>query len=235
VSRRAVRALLEETHAEDAAINFPLIPSHQDEHFKAIGSGDTQPYSNDEVGYVRDTLVRDVIADGTDKIEFLIVEGDILGDHLGLYPRLEESMQAANVPICWVPGNHDLDADAPSDAHSFDTFRREWVLHITRSTSVACFVVLDDVRYPSTSADNADGLHAFCEDTDPAYTGALIGEHRVAPERSAPSVCQRSFVARSSSVVAPRARAPSLPLTSRCSAGSRGRARRAHVPLAPAS
>jgi hypothetical protein len=160
------------------AINFPLVPSHQDEHFKAIISGDTQPYSNNEVGYVRDTLVRDMIADGTDKIEFLIIEGDILGDDLGLYPRLKEVLQPTNVPIYWVPGNHDLDADAPSDAHSFDTFRREWgPAYYSFDVGRVHFVVLDDVRYPCTSADNADGLHAFCEETDPAYTGALISEH----------------------------------------------------------
>jgi hypothetical protein len=105
-------------------INFPLIRGARKDRFKAVISGDTQPYSNNEIGYVRDTLVHDMVADGTDNVEFLIIEGDIVGDDLGLYPRMKEVLQPANVPVYWVPGNHDLDADAPSDANSFDTFRQ---------------------------------------------------------------------------------------------------------------
>lgn len=159
-------------------INFPLIKGKYKERFKAVISGDTQPYSNNEIGYVRDTLVKDMVADGTDDIEFLIIEGDILGDDLGLYPRMKEILQPTNVPVYWVPGNHDLDFDAPSDAHSFDTFRREWgPSYYSFDQGKVHFVVLDDVRYPCTAEDNADGRHAFCERPNPAYTGKLTPEH----------------------------------------------------------
>jgi hypothetical protein len=161
-----------------SAVNFPLAPAECKEQFKALISGDTQPYSNNEIGYVRDTLVRDMVADGTDDLEFLIIEGDILGDDLGLYPRMKEVLQPTNLPVYWVPGNHDLDADAPSDANSFDTFRREWgPAYYSFDIGKVHFVVLDDVRYPCTAEDNADGLHAFCEGDNPAYTGALSTEH----------------------------------------------------------
>jgi hypothetical protein len=159
-------------------INFPLVHSKTKDRFKAVISGDTQPYSNTEVGYVRDTLVHDMIADGTDDIEFLVIEGDVIGDDLGLYPRLKEVLQPANVPVYLVPGNHDLDFDAPNDAHSFDTFRREWgPSYYSFDIGKVHFVVLDDVRYPCTAEDNADGRHAFCQGANPAYTGALTREH----------------------------------------------------------
>lgn len=159
-------------------INFPLIHGRYKESFKVVVSGDTQAYSNNELGYVRDTLVRDMVADGTDDIEALLVEGDILGDDLGLYPRFKEIVKAANVPLYMVPGNHDLDFDAPSDAHSFDTFKRELgPAYHSFDIGKVHFVVLDDVRYPCTAEDNADGRHAFCMGPNPAYTGALAPEH----------------------------------------------------------
>jgi calcineurin-like phosphoesterase family protein len=160
------------------AINFPLIRGEYKERFRAVISGDTQPYSNNEIGYVRDTLVKDMVADGTDKIEFLIIEGDILGDDLGLYPRMKEVLQPANVPVYWVPGNHDLDFDAPNDEHSYDTFRREWgPAYHSFDIGKVHFVVLDNVRYPCTAADNADGRHAFCTGANPAYTGVVTPAH----------------------------------------------------------
>src|SRR5688572_11063562 len=157
-----------------AAINFPLIEADYDERFKVVVSGDTQPYSNNELGYVRDTLVRDVVADGTDDIELVIVEGDVMGDDLGLFPRFKELMRATNVPLYLVGGNHDMDLDASADDHSFDTFRREWgPPNYSFDLGRVHFVVLDDVRFPCTAEDNADGRHEHCVGDTPAYTGGL--------------------------------------------------------------
>ena len=61
------------------------VPSHQDEHFKGHAAvqqqrGRLRPR---HPGARQDRR-------RTDEIEFLIVEGDIVADDLGLYPRLEE-------------------------------------------------------------------------------------------------------------------------------------------------
>jgi hypothetical protein len=40
-------------------INFPMIHTGKKDRFKVAISGDTQPYSNTEVGYVRDTIARE--------------------------------------------------------------------------------------------------------------------------------------------------------------------------------
>src|SRR5688572_31118596 len=73
--------------------------------FKVIVSGDTQPETHEEVGFVRDTLVRDIAAAGTDDIEFLIVEGDLVGDQLPLFPRLRSEehtseLQSQSTLVC---------------------------------------------------------------------------------------------------------------------------------------
>lgn len=159
-------------------INFPLIKGEDKYRFKVVVSGDTQPYSNTEVGYVRDTLAKELA--GMNDLEAVIVEGDVMGDDLGLYPRFKKILSVANAPQYYVPGNHDLDFDAPSDEHSYDTFKREWgPAYYSFDIGYVHFVVLDDVKYPCTpEEDNSDGLHEFCNDPSgsPTYNGVITPE-----------------------------------------------------------
>jgi hypothetical protein len=157
------------------AINFPLVKEPHKKSFKIAVSGDPQPYSNNEVGYVRDTLAKELAA--RDDLEFLIIEGDVMGDDLGLYPRFKKIMSVANMPVYFVPGNHDMDFDAPTDKHSLDTFKREWgPAYYSFDIGNVHFVVLDNMRYPCTpELDNADGNHDFCDDPEnaPRYNGVI--------------------------------------------------------------
>jgi C terminal of Calcineurin-like phosphoesterase/N terminal of Calcineurin-like phosphoesterase/Calcineurin-like phosphoesterase len=156
-------------------INFPLIKGKYNHTFKIVVSGDTQTYSNNEVGYLRDSLAKELAE--MDDVEALIIEGDVLGDDLSLYPRFKKVLSIAGVPQYYVPGNHDLDFDAPSDAHSFDTFKREWgPAYYSFDIGQVHFVVFDDMRYPcEPSPDNDDGLHPFCDNptTQPTYNGVI--------------------------------------------------------------
>lgn len=168
------------------AINFPIVRSknkkhddddeyddkkgkrNSDKRFKMIIIGDTQPYSNNEVGYVRDTLAKEFAAMDMDDVEGIIVEGDVLGDDLGLYPRFKQILGVADTPQYYVPGNHDLDFDAATDENSFDTFKREWgPAYYSFDIGDVHFVTLDNVQYPCI---NHDGEHAFC-DASNTYNG----------------------------------------------------------------
>lgn len=152
------------------AINFPLVKGEKKDEFKMIIIGDTQPYSNNEVGYVRDTLAKEFAEMDLDDVEGVIVEGDVMGDDLGLYPRFKEILSVANSPQYYVPGNHDLDFDAPTDAHSFDTFKREWgPAYYSFDIGDVHFVTLDNVQYP---CENYDGKHGFC-DSGSTYNGVV--------------------------------------------------------------
>jgi hypothetical protein len=169
---------LPSTGALPAHINFPLVKGQKKLRFKIVVSGDTQTYSNNEVGYLRDTLARELA--GMKDLEALIIEGDVMGDDLSLYPRFKRILSLANTPQYYVPGNHDVDFDAPSDDHSFDTFRREWgPTYYSFDIGDVHFIGLDDVKYPCTpEEDNQDGLHGDgnqCDtpDTSPTYNGVL--------------------------------------------------------------
>lgn len=175
---------LEPTGPLPAAINFPMVRTKKLRRFKIAVSGDTQTYSNVELGYLRDTLAKELAA--RDDLEAVIIEGDVMGDDLSLFGRFKEVMSLARVPQYYVAGNHDLDFDAGDDDHSFDTFRREWgPEYYSFEIGDVHFVVLDDVKYPCTpEEDNLDGLHGNgnqCDtpETNPTYNG-VITERQIA-------------------------------------------------------
>jgi hypothetical protein len=154
------------------AVNFPLIRDDSDRAaFECLVFGDTQPYSNTELGYVRETVGRMLAARDSADTECLIFAGDVLGDDLSLYPRFKRIAAVGGVPQYFVPGNHDLDFDAPSDRDAFDTFRREWGPdYYSFGIGEVHFVVLNNVRYPCNGVDG----HAFCDPAaEPTYNGVV--------------------------------------------------------------
>jgi hypothetical protein len=153
------------------AINFPLIADGSGDQFECLIFGDAQPYSNMEIGYVRETAGKMLATRDNSETECLIFEGDVMGDDLSLYPRFKEIISVGGVPQYFVGGNHDLDFDAEDDAHSFDTFRAEWgPEYYSFDNGKVHFVVLDNVRYPCNGVDD----HDFCSLSEaPTYNGVL--------------------------------------------------------------
>ncbi|MEM7498769.1 MAG: calcineurin-like phosphoesterase family protein [Pseudomonadota bacterium] len=153
------------------AINFPLIADDVGDAFECLVFGDAQPYSNREIGYVRETAGAMLAARDNSATECLIFEGDVMGDDLSLYPRFKAIIAQGGVPQYFVAGNHDLDFDAETDQHSFDTFRREWgPEYYSFDIGKVHFVVLDNVRYPCNGVDD----HPFCEPgAKPSYNGVI--------------------------------------------------------------
>lgn len=170
---------LEPTGNLPESINFPMVRGNCKYDFSVAISGDPQPYSNIEVGYVRDTVAKELAE--RDDLEALIVEGDVMGDDLGLMPRFINNMSVIGVPQYFVTGNHDLDFDADSDADSSDSFRRIWGPNYYSFTiGKVHFVVLDNVQYPCDSAApdgsiDPAGRWDFCNDGK-TYNGRLSEE-----------------------------------------------------------
>jgi len=153
------------------AVNFPLIEDKVGDDFQCLVFGDTQPYTNAEISYVRKTVGNMLTNRDNSKTQCLLFEGDVMGDDLSLYPRFKKIIATGGVPQYYVAGNHDLDFDATSDADSFDTFRREFgPEYYSFDIGQVHFIVLDDVRYPCNGVDS----HAFCDlSTKPSYNGVI--------------------------------------------------------------
>ena len=153
------------------AINFPLIADNPGNMFSCLVFGDTQSYTNTEIGYVRETAGKVLAEHDNYSTECLIFVGDVMGDDLSLYPRLKRIIAVGGIPQYFVGGNHDLDLDAENDRHSFDTFRREWgPEYYSFDIGKVHFVGLDNVRYPCNGVDP----HPFCSaDQKHAYNGVI--------------------------------------------------------------
>ncbi len=153
------------------AVNFPLIADGSGDQFQCLVFGDTQPYTNREVSFVRETAGKMLATRDNSSAECLIFAGDVMGDDLSLYPRFKQIISVGGVPQYYVGGNHDLDFDAETDQHSFDTFRREWgPEYYSFDIGQVHFVTLDNVRYPCNGVDD----HSFCDlSANPTYNGVI--------------------------------------------------------------
>jgi hypothetical protein len=160
-----------------AEVNFPLVERVEPEAFRCVAMADTQPYANQEVGWVRDgvlasLVVRDDLAD----VPCLILLGDVVGDDLGLLPRMMDIFSVLGMPQYYIHGNHDYDFDATQDAHSADSWRRLYgPNYYSFEIGRVFFVALDNVIYPCTAEDHAEDDRAACgvEGEAPIYNGRV--------------------------------------------------------------
>lgn len=161
-----------------SAINFPIIPTgiraDAGARFECAVLGDVQPASNIEVGYVRDSLVRELLNAKT-KPACLLALGDIVSDDLHLIPRTAEVMGAVGVPQWWVQGNHDYDHDADHDIDSSDTWRRLYgPNNYAFEMGQAVFIVLDNVSFPCGEDPREARERPFCKQYWKTYNGRLL-------------------------------------------------------------
>ncbi len=155
------------------SIDFALTRRSEPTRFTSVWFADPQPQTKDEVEFIRDDAVAELI--GADAA-FGITLGDITYDDLSLYPRLARNIAQIGVPWYNVPGNHDVNKLAANDAEALDTFRRNFgPPYYSFDYGQVHFVVLDTVMYEGTSlgTDDPDPLGAG------PYTGG-IGERQLA-------------------------------------------------------
>lgn len=160
--------------APPRTVNFPLRRAAAAERFGCAIIGDSQTYSNTEIGYFRDSTVADILNAPAGRFRCMLYLGDVVGDDLGLLDRLLEVGAAAGLPQWLTHGNHDFDFDATDDADSADSWRRIWgpEYHAFEIGRVL-FVVLDNVVYPCTAEDRAAGRTQCGNPDRPAYTGRV--------------------------------------------------------------
>jgi hypothetical protein len=146
-------------------VDFPLTRSPEPDQFTSIWFADTQPQTRDEVEFIRDDVVAELI--GTDAI-FGITLGDIAYDDLSLLPRLYRNVAAIGAPWYHVPGNHDMNFLSANDEESLETFRRHFgPPYYSFEVGPVHFIALDTVHYEGTSAGS--------DDPDPLGTGSYVG------------------------------------------------------------
>lgn len=166
---------LPDTGPAPAAVNFPIIrDGAAGGDFSCAVVGDSQTYSNQEVSWLRDGVINDMLDADLGPDDCALYVGDVVGDDLGLLDRILEVGALAGAPQWLVHGNHDYDFDARTDDDSADSWRRIYgPNYYAFEMGEALFVALDNVVYPCNAEDAAAG-HDFCSDPDrPTYNGRV--------------------------------------------------------------
>ena len=129
--------------------------------------GDPQPKSVEDAGYFRRDIVEPLL--GRQPAMLGLSLGDIVDDVPALYPLVGAATAELGVPWMYLPGNHDIDADATGDADSLRSFHRAFGADThARETALATFIALDDVialpgRKPAYIGGFREDQFAFLE------------------------------------------------------------------------
>src|SRR5690606_18121171 len=142
---------IEPTGPLPSAVNFPLVESEEtaDEAQNCVIAGDLQTTDRQEIEYARAGAIKDL----SERDDYAgcgaLFGGDIANAYLSLCPDIKELLSEVNGPVRLLPGNHDLDYDAPSAEHSFDTFRAQLAPeYYSYDVGNVHVVALNTVDYP---------------------------------------------------------------------------------------
>lgn len=121
--------------------------------------GDPQVKSTADVDYFTRDIVIPALPEARRSVAGISL-GDIVDDRPELYPAMKAATRRLGLPWLTVPGNHDVDAGATSDADSLRSFRRAFGKDTdTWRHDLANVVVLDDVvALPGNSPGYIGGL-----------------------------------------------------------------------------
>lgn len=170
---------IEPTGPLPAAVNFPVTKSKQTaaEAQNCVIAGDLQTTDKKEIEYARAGAINDLSKRDDYAGCGALFVGDVANDDLALYPDIKDLFTEINGPVRLLPGNHDLDFDAPSAEHSFDTFRAQLAPeYYSYDVGNVHVVALNTVDYPCTAAeDSPEGIDEHCADPkgDPSYNGRM--------------------------------------------------------------
>ena len=140
-----------------ASIDFTLTRVDEPEDFDVLLFTDPQPESRLELDHVRDTAVAKAM---TIPAAFGITTGDVLFDDLSLYGRSNAIVGRIGIPWYNLPGNHDLNLNAPDARYSRETWKRIFgAPSYAFQHGKALFVMLDNVVWLGPSVAKGGGKY----------------------------------------------------------------------------
>lgn len=126
-------------------VDFTLHPQSEADRYEAILFADPQPETHTEVDFIRDGVIPNLI--GT-QAAFGITLGDVVGDNLALYDRLNGIIGQIGLPWYNVPGNHDLNFEATDNTYARETWKRVFgPTHYAFYYGPTLFIMLNNVVY----------------------------------------------------------------------------------------
>ena len=127
------------------SVDFALVETNEPSRFDAVLFADPQPESQAEIDFIREDIAEGLVGIEAD---FGITAGDIMFDDLSLYGRYNRII--GQIGLAWwnIPGNHDLNFEAPGSRYSRDTFKRIFgANYYAFEYGNTLFLMLDNVDY----------------------------------------------------------------------------------------
>lgn len=135
---------LQATGLPDEPVHFPLVPHAEPENYRALIFGDTQPRTLEEIHFLKNDSVQELIGV---QAAFGVTLGDLVFDDLNLFDPLNETIAQIGLPWRHIIGNHDIDYSTGEnwDARGayLRTYGPSWYAW---SWGPAHFVAIDNVR-----------------------------------------------------------------------------------------
>jgi hypothetical protein len=103
------------------AVDFPLTRYDEPHEFNVIVFGDTQPYREEEIGYLRQGVVSTLA--GVRDVAFGTTLGDITGDRPDFFEPVSRAISRIGIPWYHVVGNHDHNYDTDDDALATESYQ----------------------------------------------------------------------------------------------------------------
>lgn len=148
------------TGALPKQVDFPLLRADESEDFNVLVFGDTQPYSETDIDYLRRTVAN---LSGIEGMTFGVTLGDIAGDRPDFFEPVSRAVSRIGLPWHHLPGNHDHNYDTTDDkvaTESFEAFFGPTTYSFNHGK--VHFIVADDI------------IHSLNGETGrPQYTGGL--------------------------------------------------------------
>jgi len=116
---------VEPTGPLPTSIDFPLNPKEPETEFDVVVFGDPQPSDYQEVEYIRDDVIAEMMNEpAVREARFGVTLGDVMNNDLSLYEPYNEVVGKLGKTWYNVIGNHDLNFDSPTDEFSDETWHR---------------------------------------------------------------------------------------------------------------
>jgi hypothetical protein len=127
------------------SIDFPLYEKTEPAPFDVILFADTQPRNQKEIDYIAHDVVEKLIGSNA---AFGVTLGDLVYDDHSLFPSLNKTQGLIGLPWINVPGNHDLNFDAPHDSLSNETIKRIYgPPYYSFDYGGVHFIVMEDIEW----------------------------------------------------------------------------------------
>jgi len=106
-------------------LDFPLLPGEKTADFDVVVFGDPQPSDLEEIGFIRDDVVAEMIDEpAVEKAAFGVTLGDVMNNNLSFYDPYNQVIAQLGKTWYNVHGNHDTNQDSLNDVYSDETWHR---------------------------------------------------------------------------------------------------------------